>query len=246
MVDRLLRSRVIGRPSTPVVSIALLPLGPEPRVQRFGELFERALARLAGSARQIDSVAATAAVGDELEGARLAAWCSDLEAENEVVVYHADPEPTTWTRSVHPPGRPAAARRGRDHVTGPAPRRAGRGARAARSRHSRTELVLVHPAWTEDPRGTHRWLAPRTLDRHHHVRVDRPAGRRPGRPARAQPGDRRRVQRWRRAGHRRARRAARAARGERPDRRRRRHEHRLDHRRRDVVRGWTSTRSPTC
>jgi NTE family protein len=33
MVDRLLRSRIVGRPSTPVVSIALLPLGPEPVVR---------------------------------------------------------------------------------------------------------------------------------------------------------------------------------------------------------------------
>ena len=38
----------------------------------------------------------------------------------------------------------------------------------------RIELVLVHPAWTEDPRGTSRWLAPRALERHHHVRSDRP------------------------------------------------------------------------
>ena len=45
--------------------------------------------------------------------------------------------------------------------------------RPARSRSSRTELVLVHPQWTEDARGTSRWLAPRHVDRHHHVRTDR-------------------------------------------------------------------------
>ncbi len=49
MVDRLLRSRLIGRPSTPVVSIALLPLGPEAPVREFAEHLERSLARLTGS-----------------------------------------------------------------------------------------------------------------------------------------------------------------------------------------------------
>jgi NTE family protein len=172
MVDRLLRSRVVGRPSSPVVSIALLPLGPEPPVHRFGEHFERALARLTGSAREIDSVAAAAAVGPELEGRRLAQWCSDLETENEVVVYHADPEPTTWTR--------ACIRQAdllllvADATTSPDLRHLERVAmQRMEISHSRTELVLVHPAWTEDPRGTARWLAPRSIFRHHHVRTDR-------------------------------------------------------------------------
>ncbi len=172
MVDRLLRSRVVGRPSTPVVSIALLPLGPEAGVREFGEHFERALARLTGSARQVDSVAATAAVGEELEGHRLAQWCSDLESENDVVVYLADPEPTTWTH--------ACVRQAdllvlvADATTAPGVRHLEQVALARQEvRHHRIELVLVHPAWTEDPRGTARWLAPRTIDRHHHVRTDR-------------------------------------------------------------------------
>jgi len=172
MVDRLLRSRIVGRPSTPVVSIALLPLGPEPGVQRFGEYFERALARLAGSARQIDSLAAAAAVGPDLEGHRLAQWCSDLETENRVVIYLADPEPTTWTE--------ACIRQAdllllvADATTPPDLRRVEQVALKSREvAHSRTELVLVHPGWTEDPRGTCRWLAPRQLHRHHHVRSDR-------------------------------------------------------------------------
>lgn len=172
MVDRLLRSRLVGRPSTPVVSIALLPLGAEPAVNTFGEHFERALARLTGSAREIDSVAAVAAVGEELDGGRLAQWCSDLETENEVVVYHADPEPTPWTL--------ACIRQAdllllvADATTAPNLRHVERIALQRQDTEpTRTELVLVHPAWTEDPRGTARWLAPRTIHRHHHVRTDR-------------------------------------------------------------------------
>jgi predicted acylesterase/phospholipase RssA/CRP-like cAMP-binding protein len=172
MVDRLLRSRLVGRPSTPVVSIALLPLDDEPAVHEFGAHLEHALARLAGSARQIDSAAAKAAVGDSLDPGRLAQWCSDLETENDVVVYHADTQPTPWTR--------ACIRQAdllllvADATTAPTLRNLERVALQRRdTAHTRTELVLVHPAWTEDPRGTSRWLAPRTTHRHHHVRTDR-------------------------------------------------------------------------
>jgi predicted acylesterase/phospholipase RssA/CRP-like cAMP-binding protein len=174
MVDRLLRSQVVGRPSTPVVTIALLPLGPEPSVGEFADRLERSLARLTGSARRVTAEHAVQAIGDEPEGHQLARWYSDLETENEVVVYLADPEPTTWTRS--------CVRQAdllllvADATTGPAERELERFANDSREvAQSRTELVLVHPAWTEDPRGTAEWLAPRHLHRHHHVRVDRAA-----------------------------------------------------------------------
>ena len=231
MVDRLLRSRIVGRPSTPVVSIALLPLGPEPVVREFGEHFERALARLTGSAREIDSTAAAAGVGEELEGSRLAAWCSDLETENDVVIYHADPEPTTWTR--------ACLRQAdllvlvADATTSPAPRPVEHVAPACREvSHGRTELVLVHPSWTEDPRGTSRWLAPRALERHHHVRAGRPLT-----PTGSPDSCSAAAWGWSTAAAARADRGAGRAegppRGERAHRRGRRHEHRLDPRRRD-------------
>lgn len=172
IVERLLRSQVRGRPSTPVVSVTILPLDPSPAVRKLAERFEHALARLTGGARRVDASAAVAAVGDELEGHRLAAWCSDLEADNAVVVYQADPEPTDWTR--------ACIRQAdllllvADATSTPELRPVEQLAAATREIElSRTELVLVHPAWTEDPRGTARWLAPRAVDRHHHVRADR-------------------------------------------------------------------------
>ncbi len=172
IVGRLLRSQVLGRPSTPVVSITLLPLDPTTPVAHFAKRFERSLARLTGSTRRVDASAATAAVGEELEGHRLAAWCSDLESEYDVVVYEADPEPTEWTR--------ACLRQAdllllvADSTTRPDLRHVEHTAAETREvALSRTELVLVHPQWTEDPRGTSRWLAPRHVDRHHHVRADR-------------------------------------------------------------------------
>jgi predicted acylesterase/phospholipase RssA/CRP-like cAMP-binding protein len=174
IVERLLASQVLGRPSTPVVSVTILPLDPSPPVIRFSERLESSLARLTGSAIRVNAAAATAAAGEELEGHRLASWCSDLETEFDVVVYEADPDPTPWTR--------ACIRQAdllllvADSTSSPDLRNVEQIAKETREvALSRTELVLVHPAWTEDPRGTSRWLRDRKVDRHHHVRMDRAA-----------------------------------------------------------------------
>ena len=101
---------------------------PSRRSREFGEHFERALARLTGSARQIDSAAAAAAVGDELEGRRLAPVVQrprDRERSRRVP---RRPGADAVDPRVRPPGRPAAARRRRDHVAGSPPPRAGRAA----------------------------------------------------------------------------------------------------------------------
>jgi predicted acylesterase/phospholipase RssA/CRP-like cAMP-binding protein len=171
MVDRLLRSQVRGRPSTPVVSIALLPLGPQRPVREFADRLERSFARLTGSARQVDATTAANEVG-ELDAHQVARWCAELENEHELVVYYADPEPTPWTR--------VCVRQAdllllvADATAPPDLREVEQFAAHSREfAHNRTELVLVHPSWTEDPRGTSRWLAPRKLDRHHHARPDR-------------------------------------------------------------------------
>ena len=50
VVDKLMQSRITGRASTPVVTVALLPLGSEPVIEQFIDRLERSLARLTGSA----------------------------------------------------------------------------------------------------------------------------------------------------------------------------------------------------
>ncbi len=172
MVDRLLRSRLVGRPSTPVVSICLLPLDAGPAVDAFGEQFERALTRLTGAARSRRPSRDRGSRRRPGPGP-LREWSSDLETEHEVVVYHADPEPTPWTL--------ACIRQAdllllvADATATPSLRPVERVALQARdTEHIRVELVLAHPPWTEDPRGTSRWLTHRRIHRHHHVRTDRP------------------------------------------------------------------------
>lgn len=174
VVEKLLAARATGPVSTPVVSIAVVPLGREAAVRAFGGRLERALDLLVGSVGRVDCSDAVRAVGEDPSGPTLAAWGSDLETRHSVVLYDADPEPTPWTG--------ACIRQAdlvllvADATTGPASRPVEQLVpHDLALPHRRSELVLLHPAWTEDPRGTARWLACREVERHHHVRMDRDA-----------------------------------------------------------------------
>jgi len=174
VVRRLVRSLREGSPSSPVVTIAVVPLGADPGLAEFGDRLYHALKRLTGAATHVNALTAAASLGDltRVSAERLALWFGEHDSRSKAVVYQADTEPTPWTdtcvrqadmvllvgSSRDPPGlRPVelaiAERRGR--------------------LKTRIELVLVHPPTTRDPRGTRRWLELREVDRHHHVRTDR-------------------------------------------------------------------------
>jgi predicted acylesterase/phospholipase RssA len=99
-------------------------------------------------------------------------WREQLEAENGAVVFVADREFEGWTNEcVHQAdlvvfvagARSGSALRSVEHEL--------RGQEGRRAR--RAELVLLHEPATSNPRGTRHWLTPRSVDRHHHVRIDR-------------------------------------------------------------------------
>lgn len=174
VVGRLLRSLRGGARTSPVSTIAVVPLGDAPELVGFGGDLASAFERLDATCALVTTATATATLGDldHVSVPRLTAWLAELERASEVLVLGADPSPTPWTDlcvrqadlilfvggARNAPGiRPVE-----EHV-------------AERRAHvpARTRLVLVHPPSTRDPRGTHRWLAPRTVEQHHHVRVDR-------------------------------------------------------------------------
>ena len=169
-VDRLLARQRVGRVSTPAVSVAILPLDCTPAVMHFVDQLTRSCARLAGDAHQVSVEDARRVAGDDLDRGRMASWSNDLEGDHALVVYLAEPEPTPWTE--------ACLRQADlvvvvgDATTGPALRLVEGLVHGHHRTDRRTELVLVHPAPTRDARRTTRWLGPRTVDRHHHVRDD--------------------------------------------------------------------------
>ena len=176
VVRRLVRSLREGSPTSPVVTIAVVPLSADPGAVGFAARLHDSLERLS-SAASIATASETAdALGDvkRVGADRLASWFAERELGFDVVVYAADTEPSEWTAAcvrqadlvilVAAAGEPSSVRDVEREIEA---RRSGV--------RTRTELVLVHPIGTRDPRGTQRWLAPRAVDRHHHVRADRDA-----------------------------------------------------------------------
>ncbi len=174
VVRRLVRSLREGSLSSPVVTIAVVPLGTDPSLAAFGDRLHRALGQLTGAASHVDARAARTSLGDlsQVSAERLALWFGDHDSHSKAVVYQADPEPTPWTDTcVRQADLVLLVGSSRDV---PTLRPVELGIEERRRRlKTRTELVLVHPPNTRDPRGTRRWLGPREVDRHHHVRVDR-------------------------------------------------------------------------
>ncbi len=170
-VDRLLeRQSTRGRASTPAVSIAILPIDDTPAVRQFAALLTQSCSRLTGAAQRVDVADARTVAGVDLDHGRLVAWSNELEQEYSLVVYYGETEPTPWTE--------ACLRQAdvvlvvADATTGPELRPVEGLVQGHARTDRRTELVLVHPSTTQDPRRTSLWLGPRTVDRHHHVRGD--------------------------------------------------------------------------
>lgn len=170
VVRRFVRSFREGSPTSPVVTIAVVPLERSPAVTEFDERLHASLQRLTGASNHVTVEVATAGLGDlrAVSVDRLGSWFAERETGYEVVVYEADAEPGPWTD---------ACVRQADLIllVGDATKssRLQEVERAIAARSSqvpcRMQLVLVHPAGTADPRGTRRWLAERSVEMHHHV-----------------------------------------------------------------------------
>ena len=175
VVRRLVRSFREGSPSSPVVTVAVVPLSDAPEVDDFGDRLHASFQRLTGAANHVTASAATTLGAlDRVSADRLSAWLAARESGFSVVTYGADPEPTPWTAAcIRQADMVLLVGSGREPPTVRpvepfiADRRG--------SLKIRTELALVHPPTTRVPHGTRHWLAARDLDEHHHVRADRQA-----------------------------------------------------------------------
>jgi CRP-like cAMP-binding protein/predicted acylesterase/phospholipase RssA len=161
-------------------TIALLPASPAVPLAAFARRLRDAL-HDAGNALLLASDRVDALLGvpriaqlghADAAYLRLTAWLDEQEAHHRFVLYQADPEPTPWTRQ----GLQRA-----DHVLivaeagadpAPGPLEALLDAQDTVVAPRRT-LVLLHPDGDRPPRQTRRWLDPRRVQHHHHVRLDR-------------------------------------------------------------------------
>lgn len=183
-VFRVLAQRLdrANRNDTPVasrLSIAVVPLHDSVAAGAFVDPFLGALGS-AGTVLRLDQDEVERRVGRAVYGAgerlaelRLMPWFEDQESMHDFVVYEADPDLSRWTRR-------CLSRA--DRIVMLADADASPDLSAVEAEMDRVlagarppvHLVLVHPEDREQLVGTARWLEPRTVRAHHHVRRGRP------------------------------------------------------------------------
>lgn len=158
----------------PTLTLALVPAHPDLDIRPLADALVAELGRM-GTARLVDeatlnevlgSGASSTRPGDPLHSAVLQ-WINEIEAETDTLVFLAGGEQTPWTERClsHSDRVFFIARPDADPRPSETERRlADSDSRAAR------RLVLWHPANTDEPRNTARWLDPRPDVRHFHVR----------------------------------------------------------------------------
>jgi NTE family protein/lysophospholipid hydrolase len=100
---------------------------------------------------------------------RLLTWLGEQESRYRYVLYEADAVPSHWTnRCIRQADRLLIVA---DAWAQPEPGAVERQAQLLNAT-IRTELILVHPPGTRQPRGTRQWLAARQVQAHHHARLD--------------------------------------------------------------------------
>src|SRR5580704_5700552 len=165
------------RTSSRINNIALVPASPGPAFKIFCDQFCEALAAY-GSVARVSSTRVDAAFGTEgfsqtsdWDGNRILFidWLSALESHHNYVVYEADDTLTPWTER-------CVRQADRGVIVGQASQDPAPGgieteliARLPTDATQSKTLVLIQE--NDKPSGTQRWLAPRNVDRHHHVRL---------------------------------------------------------------------------
>src|SRR5262245_42795420 len=108
---------------------------------------------------------------DDPRASRVTSWIEQQERRYRFVVLEADATLSPWSaRCVRHADRLVVVGRAGDDPT-PGPDERALVGDDATSAVPATSLVLLHPAETRIPSGTARWLRPRRLLRHHHVRA---------------------------------------------------------------------------
>ena len=165
---RKLAATAHGRQVTsPVRSIVVLPLDDDALGAAVARSLSPTLDRIVDAHRVVTDADVKSELGNDATPLARVQWFEKLEATFGAVVFVAHAEPDAWTRACleHADVVLAVA----SAATSPAVRPI-EALLARPGQPTHTELVLVHAPSTETPRNTRRWLAPRDLRRHHHVR----------------------------------------------------------------------------
>ncbi len=156
-------------------TFALLPLSADVPLADFTQRLSQALAEhgstLALTRNQVDArFSQDSGPAKREPSGDLSGWLGDQEMAHQFVLYQAEAGWSPWTqRCVRQADRVVLVA----NADGDPEPGATEIALTQRALPLQTELVRLHPAATAQPQGTLRWLSPRTLHAHHHVRLER-------------------------------------------------------------------------
>ncbi len=179
LVQRLKRANLKETTAEHRLSLAVIPLGDKVTTADLVEPLASALSSH-GSVLHLNQAGVEERVGHlatsadaRLKDIRLLPWFEEQESLHDFVLYEADPAFTSWTRR-------CVSQADRIVLVADAD---GRSELSELEEEIETvlsgarppiHLVLVHPPDRVHPSGTVRWLEPRELKAHHHIRRGRP------------------------------------------------------------------------
>jgi predicted acylesterase/phospholipase RssA/CRP-like cAMP-binding protein len=171
------------RPDNEVATIALVPIDAQAPLTTFAAQLAEALSAngptLHLTSASLEQALAKPGIAqtppEAPAGIAIVRWLSEQETNYRYIVYQADPAASHWTeRCLRQADRILLLgdARGSPEL-GPIERALlpDEDARLSAQR----SLVLLHPPDTQRPAGTRRWLEPRRLSAHYHIRRDNPA-----------------------------------------------------------------------
>ncbi len=165
----------IERPSH--LSVVVVPAGGDVDIQGFAH---RLTAAFGPEAVCVTSAVIDAELGvegiaqledDDVGMVRLSYWLEEVQERHRFVVYCVDDSWSNWSRrALRWSDQVMVVADARSDPT-PGPFETEMWRLIEQQKHPKAGLVLLHPDETELPRGTTRWLDPRPLSSHHHVRL---------------------------------------------------------------------------
>lgn len=155
------------------LTLAVLPAGPSPiNLNEFAATLSEHLVATGSTAlftserfdAEYGKSGAAQSEADDPLSIVLNSWLQEQESRHEHIIYVADPEWNHWTRR-------CVAQADRIVLVGSADGDPAIGPLESHGKsHATQTLILLHPAGTQEPSGTMRWLEPREVANHLHVR----------------------------------------------------------------------------
>ncbi|MCI4669713.1 MAG: patatin-like phospholipase family protein [Bacteroidia bacterium] len=166
----------------PVVNVTILPLNPQVPTKEFSERLVKSLSKFGKvlylSRENISDLSSIPYAAKVTEGdashAKLTNWLDEQEFLYKFVIYEVGSEFDAWTRRCLRQADRLLLLANFEDAANPGQVENNWLKKEVPDSSSRQELVLIHKYSDELPRLTRRWLRPRKLDRHYHIRWSRP------------------------------------------------------------------------